>query len=68
MIDIEKRIKKMLDEQSSRNLNFNKDWERYKTKKVTIFERILPRAQKINNKIKNSLDSFLSYQLESEKG
>jgi len=49
MIDIEKRIKKMLEEQSSRNSNFKKDWERYKTKKVTIFERILPRAQKINN-------------------
>lgn len=51
MIDIKKRIKKILEEQSSRNSNFNKDWERYKTKKVTIFERILPRAQKINNKI-----------------
>lgn len=50
MINTE-RIKKMLDEQSGRNENFKRDWDRYKTKKVSIFDRELPRAQKINNKI-----------------
>lgn len=50
-MDIEKKIKILLDEQTSRNEAFKNDWLRYKTKKATIFERTLPRAQKINNKI-----------------
>lgn len=45
------KIKKMIEEQQGRNLKFLKDWERYKTKEVTIFHRQLPTAQKINNKI-----------------
>lgn len=48
MIEI---IKKMLEEQESRNKTFYEDWERYKTKNVAIFKRTLPTAQKINNKI-----------------
>ncbi|PID67409.1 MAG: hypothetical protein CR959_00285 [Fusobacteriales bacterium] len=51
MIDLEITIKKILEEQGRRNSIFKKDWERYKTKKVTIFDRKLPRAQKVNNKI-----------------
>lgn len=48
---MEEIIKKMLEAQAARNTQFKNDWERYKTKKVEIFERILPVAQKINNKI-----------------
>ena len=46
MIDIEKRIKKMLEEQSSRNSNFNKDWERYKTKKVLYLKEFYQELKK----------------------
>lgn len=45
------KIKKMLDEQNERNIKFKKDWDRYKTKDVTIFHRILATSQKINNRI-----------------
>lgn len=51
MIDLEIKIKKMLEEQGGRNTKFRKDWERYKTKKVSIFNRELKILQKVNNKI-----------------
>lgn len=45
------KIKKMLGDQGHRNARFAKDWERYKTADVSIFHRVLPIQQKINNRI-----------------